>query len=206
MMRLVLNDAEQSLESVPAHWGELLKGLEQTANGRGEVVTAVRFDGVDEPTFREPAQTGRALDDVEVIELQTATPSDLLDEALAQGASAAGTLSTAAGQIGSAFRLADLGEAHLRMAELVDGIRSVIWILGTAATVSGISLDEMKCNGQPVSGQLTELTARLVSMVEAQQSHDWLTVADILEYDLQPSLQAWQPIFQALRPTTPKAS
>jgi hypothetical protein len=206
MTRLVLNDVEQSVESVSADWGELLKGLEESANGRGEVVTAVRFDGVDAPTFREPAQTCRALRDVGLIELDTATPSDLLDEALAQGAVAAGTLGAAAGQIGAAFRCTDLREANQRMAELVDGVRSLIWILGTAATVRGISLDEMQCNGHAVSAQLAELTARLVSIVDAQQSQDWLTVADILEYDFQPALQAWQPVFEALRPAISKAS
>lgn len=199
MTRLVLNDAEQSVENVPIYWGELLKGLDEHANQRGEVVTAVRFDGVDEPTFRQPALVGRPLRDVRTIELETATPSDLLDDALVEGAAAAGTLAAAAGDIGSAFRGTDVSEANQRIVELGEGIRSLIWILGTAATARGVSLDEMECNGRTLSTQLTELTAQLLSIVEAQRSEDWLTVADILEYDFRPALHAWQPVFDALR-------
>jgi hypothetical protein len=199
MTRLVLNDAEQSVENVPLYWGELLKGLDEHANERGEVVTAVRFDGVDEPTFRQPALVGRPLGEVRTIELETATPADLLDDALVQGAAAAGTLAAAAGDIGSAFRGTDLGEANQRIVELAEGIRSLIWILGTAATARAVSLDDMECNGRALSTQLAQLTVQLASIVEAQRSEDWLTVADILEYDFQPALQAWQPVFDALR-------
>src|SRR5258705_3010483 len=112
MTRLVLNDAQQSVENVPVYWGELLKGLDEHANERGEVVTAVRFDGVDEPTFRQPALVGRPLREVRTIELETATSSDLLDDALVQGAAAARTLAALAREIGSAFRGTDRSQAN----------------------------------------------------------------------------------------------
>jgi hypothetical protein len=206
MIRLMLNDSELPMAIVPARWGELLTGLEKSANERGEVVTAVRFDGVDEPTFGEPAAFDRALDDVQLIELETATPSDLLDDALAQGALASEALAAAAGQIGTAFRGADITGANLRMAEFGNGIRSIVWILTTAAAARHLSLDLMVSNGRSLSDQLVELTDQLASIVEAQQAEDWLTVADILEYDFKPSLLAWQLVFEGLRSPVPTHS
>jgi hypothetical protein len=206
MTRLILNDSELPMAIVPACWGELLTGLEQSANQRGEVVTAVRFDGVDEPTFGQPAQSARALNDVALIELETATPADLLDDALEQGALAAEALSTAAGEIGTAFRGTDVAGANLRMSEFANGILSIVWILNTAAAARGVSLALMESNGRAMSAQLSELTGQLIAIVEAQQAEDWLTVADILEYDFKPALRAWQPVFEGLRPAIPTRS
>lgn len=206
MTRLMLNDSELPMASVPACWGELLTGLEESANQRGEVVTAVRFDGVDEPTFGQSAQSTRTLNDVALIELETATPADLLDDALAQGALAAEALSTAAGEIGTAFRGPDVTGANLRMAEFANGIQSIVWILNTAAAARGVSLALMESNGRAMSVQLAELTGQLIAIVEAQQAQDWLTVADILEYDFKPALQAWRPVFEGLRPAIPTRS
>ncbi len=205
MLRLVLNDEEHLVENMPECWGELLDGLEQDAGGRGEVVTAVRFDGVDEPTFRDEARTTRGLTDVDLIEVETQTRGDLIDEALAQGAVAIDSLAAAVGQTGEAFRGADLVGANQRLAELGMAIRSLISILSTGAGALGVSLDRMDWNGRPVSVQLGELIGQLESIIDAQQAHDWLTVADILEYDFQPALATWRPVFDALRAAIPAA-
>jgi hypothetical protein len=205
MLRLVLNDEEQSLENMPENWGELLEGLDQRAGERGEVVTAVRFDGVEEPTFRQPARTGLVLRNVELVEVETAAPGDLIDEALARASLAVATLATAASQTGESFRGPDLAGANQQLAELGEGVRSLMAILDAGATALGVSLDRLQWNGRPVSSQLGELTGQLESIIDAQQAHDWLTVADILEYDFQPALTTWRPVFDALRTAIPAA-
>jgi len=205
MPRLFLNDEDHQLEKMPESWGELLEGLEQDADGRGEVVTAVRFDGVDEPTFRNGANVARDLHDVELIEVETSTPGDLIDEALAQGASAVESIVKATAQTGEAFRGADLAGANQRLAELGEAVRSLISILSTGAVALGVNLDRMEWNGRAVSSQLSELVGQLESIIDAQQAHDWLTVADILEYDFQPALSTWRPVFDALRASIPAA-
>lgn len=188
---------------MPQFWGDLLAGLEHDAATRGEVVTAVRFDGVDEPTFREPVQIARDVRGFEVIEIRTENPRALLDDVLGHGASAATALAAAAGRTGEAFRGSDLAQANQGLSELGDGIRTLTDILATSAGVLGVPLHQMEWNGRVVSDRLSELVGQLESVVEAQQAQDWLTVADILEYDFQPALAAWRPVFESLR--TPAA-
>lgn len=203
MPRLVLNNTQQPLENMPESWGELLNGLEEEAGRRGEVVAAVRIDGVEEPTFRQLTLAGRGLCDLALIEVETAKPGDLIDDALAQGAMAADTFAVAVSQACQAFRGADLAGANQRLAGLGDGIRSLMSILSTGAVALGVSLDRMDWNGRAVSAQLNELVSQLEAIVEAQQTDDWLTVADILEYDIQPALSTWGPVFDALRSASP---
>lgn len=200
-MRLILNNTEQPAMNVPANWGDLLQRLDGDANQRGEVVTAVRFDGVDEPTFRDPRQIAREVHELELIELETATPAGLLDEALMQAALAAGALAAAAGQIGWALRRGERSVANTQLTQLGEGIRSLTWLVGTTATVRGVNFNQMLCDGSVMSVLLADLARQLSSIVEAQQAQDFLTVADLLEYDLQPALYSWQVLFEALRHT-----
>ena len=199
MPRLLLNDVEQSFENMPESWGELLEALEHRVAPQGEVVTAVRFDGVDEPTFREEAQVRLELRDLASVEVETTTRRALIDDALAQGSSAADALAAAAGQTSDTFRGGDLAGANQHLSDLGQGIQTLLTVLGTASSSIGVSLDSMEWNGLPVSAQLTRMVGQLDSMIQAQQSHDWLTLADILEYDVQPSLTSCRHVFDTLR-------
>ncbi len=199
MPRLMLNDVEQSCENLPEYWGALLEGLDQQAAGQGTVVTAVRFDGVDEPTFREAAHTRVGLRDLASIEVETATRRSLIDEALTQGLSAADALAAAAGQTSDTFRGGNLAGANQHLSDLGEGIQTLLTVLGTTSAALGVSLDRMEWSGQPVSARLTQMVGQLESMIQAQQSHDWMTLADILEYDVQPSLADCRQVFGALQ-------
>jgi hypothetical protein len=46
---------------------------------------------------------------------------------------------------------------------------------------------------------LRALDAQLAPLLEAQRGGDWITVADILEYDLAPLMPRFDAIFDALR-------
>ncbi|HEY7791065.1 MAG TPA: hypothetical protein VIC33_11160 [Vicinamibacterales bacterium] len=199
MPHVVVNEGEQTLEKLPETWGKLLAGVDRDAAARGEVVTAVRFDGVDEPTFRQPAHAALPLTGFERIEIETTPPSELIDEALAQGALSLAALSAAAAQTGDAFRGVDLAGANQGLMELAEGVRSMVAILATGAQALGVDLQQMTRDGRSVAAQITELSGQLESIIDAQQAHDWLTVADILEYDLEPALKRWRPIFDTLR-------
>jgi len=206
MPRLIVNSEEQMPAEWPESWGPLLSRLEQEAVSRGEVVTEVRFDGVDEPTFWQPAQVDRPLLDVALVEVMTAPQGGLLDDALVQGAVAAGILAAAAIETGEAFRGTNPATANQQLADLCDGVRSLIALSSAAATAVGVRLDEQDWNGRSGSKQMADLGRQLESIIEAQQSQDWLTVADILEYDFHPALNAWRPVFETLRTAASPAS
>lgn len=199
MPHVVVNAGEQTVEDLPETWGKLLAGLDRDAAARGEVVTAVRFDGVDEPTFRQPVHATLPLSGFERIEIDTTTPDDLIDEALAEGEVALAALAGAASRTGAAFRSVDLVGANQNLMDLGEGVRSLVGILATSAQALGIDLQQMTTNGRAVAVQIDELSAQLESIIDAQKAHDWLTVADILEYDLEPAIRGWRPVFEMLR-------
>ena len=49
--------------------------------------------------------------------------------------------------------------------------------------------------------QIGTLAGVLDTLISAQASEDWVTVADILEYDLEPAIRRWAALLEEL--TTP---
>ena len=80
MLQINVNGASREGQSRPENWGELLGLLEQGDGLSRQIVTAVRFGGVAVPTFREPSELARELQDVDRIDVETATLDELLHE------------------------------------------------------------------------------------------------------------------------------
>ena len=62
----------------------------------------------------------------------------------------------------------------------------------------GIELQTLALDGRPVMALLENLATPLVALSEAQINEDWITVADVLEFDLEPALSRCEPLFEAL--------
>jgi hypothetical protein len=198
-VRLIINNRDETPDNLPENWGDLLRRLEQDAAARGELVSAVRFDGVDDPSFPDPSRSGRRLADVAAIEVETHTPQALVQGALTEGEASAHTLAGAALAAATAFRGGDASTGNARLADFGEGVRFLIAILDTVVNAMGITLDGLESEGRPVAAHLAELVKQLESMIAAQQARDWATVADMLEYELHPSLGAVRAVFSTLK-------
>ena len=73
MPRLQINGEPIGLEPRPLRWDELLQTIDETSQARGHIVTAVRFNGVEESTFRRPDLCNRLVSDTDAIEVTTAS-------------------------------------------------------------------------------------------------------------------------------------
>src|SRR5262245_33460536 len=80
VLQINVNGASREGQSRPENWGELLDLLERGDGLSRQIVTAVRFGGVAVPTFREPSELARELQDVDRIDVETATIDELLHE------------------------------------------------------------------------------------------------------------------------------
>jgi hypothetical protein len=203
MLRLITNGIEESVENTPKSWLELLTRLDLAAVQQGHMVTAVRFDGVDEPTFRTPEVGAKRLRAVRQIEVETANPAVVIDESLAQGAAAIRVLESAAERLSARLRTGRAEPVLREFDEFVDATRSVATILITAAVGFGVELTEIPWADRHAAVQLDELTALLISLVDARQARDWAVAADILEYDVHPMLSTCVDVFDDLRASHP---
>ena len=122
-----------------------------------------------------------------------AVVTQFLDEA----ATAVGTLAREAAAVAGLFRSFDLKSGNERLAVLPAELRNFIVMVNVVDRQLGIDPGQLTVDGIAPEEQLTRLGGWLESLVEAQRNADALTVADILEYDLEPFLSAWSAILAA---------
>jgi hypothetical protein len=94
------------------------------------------------------------------------------------------------------FRQHDIGRANYLLAQLAQNLQALIVLVqelrGPITSVgSAVNL--------PSDQEAEKLVSMLEMLVTAQSSQDWLTVADVLEYDMDPELRTWLERFESVR-------
>jgi hypothetical protein len=178
-------------------WGPLLAAIDETLGGQ-RIVTDVRFDGIDEPAFRDPLILDRPLAGIAVIEVETGTPAMLVERILGEAASSLEGLCLGAAHVGELARGHDAQQAARGMVELAEGVSALVGIVGAAALALQVDLDELRCEDRPAFVLVAELTRLIEQLIAAQAGGDWITIADVLQYDVEPTLREWRPLFASL--------
>lgn len=199
MQRIVVNGVEELTVGALDHWGQLLDHLDRHAAEHGNVLTAVRFDGVDQPSFRDSDSAVRPLAAFTLIEAESMSPTALLENSIDEAVTAARALASGAERVGDAFRGFDVSRANDDLQELAQGVGTLVALAEALSQAVGVSLDAVACDGKSASGMVDALTSQIDELIKARESGDWITVADTIEYDLAPSLHRWPAVFETLR-------
>jgi hypothetical protein len=191
MPEIYLNDVPQQFEAPFKTWGDLLNTLDTRASDEGVILSAARFDGVDEPSFREPAVTGRQLGDVRRVDVRTAAPASFLRDCLLETIPPLHETARRASSLSAVYRGHDIAPGHEGLKMLAADLVSTVELAGMLAGPLALDLTAVSIDGVTAAQHLQELEATVGALVEAQERQDWVTVADILEYDLEPSIRRW---------------
>ena len=194
MPRIVVNGKDQPSDSGLRTWGDVLDRVERALSPTGEVVTEARLDGVDQPTFREPSVMQMSLDDIDLVEVESARPAVLAARSLGEAVVALETLQRASGEIAQGFRGHDLESANRGLAELADGLRMLAALIGAVSLGLRFDLQALGDETDPVNTTIADLSSHVDALIAAQRNADWVAVADILQYDVEPALSKWRPV------------
>lgn len=198
MYRLVLNGAERAGEEACQTWGQLLERLDAECAAHGWLVAGVRLDGVDVPAFREPAALGRALAEVAGVEVEAFSPRDLVASGIEDATRAALELAGEAESIGASFRGYEVANANDRLSALAGGLGTFVSLADALSQATGVGLEQVAVDGGSAAQVVGELLGHIEGLLEAQRAGDWITVADILEYDVAPALHRFPGLFGVL--------
>lgn len=199
MPRILLDGSELDVEGAVATWGGVLDDVDKRLAEAGRIVTDVRFDGLDEPAFREPGTLARPLSDLVMLEVLSGTPSGLMDRCLEEAIAAISPLCAAAMAAGEGFRAHRIRPANKELSELADGLGSLIGIVGAAGLAFQVDLRHLRCGDQVAASLVSELGLFLEALVTAQENGDWISAADILQLDVEPCLKRLAPMLESLR-------
>jgi hypothetical protein len=187
VLQINVNGLARLDASAPENWGQLLNLLESGDGQTRQIVTAVRFGGVAVPTFREPQALNRELQTLGPIDVETATVDELLHESAHAAYDSIGPLRRASLRTASRLRAGDEMAATRDLPELTSSIQ-------TLTTVTAV-LSRARACGEPHRTDFDALVVRFCRIVDAitndRAQHAWPSVADTLERELAPTLEAW---------------
>jgi hypothetical protein len=194
MTKILLDGVERHGDQASPQWATLLESVDRDLEAKGRIVVAVTVDGVDVPAFRD-ATMGTQLVAAKIVALRSGTESDLMTQCIQDAGEGVEALRTAAAAVGAAFRRHDLGVAHDGLRQVAGGLSTLIAVLQAVALAGRVDIQQG--TGQAVT-LLNELSSNVEAVIAAQGNQDWLTVADVLEYDIEPALQRWHGLFSAI--------
>jgi hypothetical protein len=198
MVDCVVNGERKSFDSGLKTWGNLLDELDVDTAADRRAVTAVRFKGVDQPSFRRADLLARPLGTLGKIEIETDDRTQLLRATLGQAGNSLPVLAASACRTARSFRGEDIVAAHEQLTSLVEAVRTLTILTVASATASGTELEDLACGIGSGADVLGGVGVALDSMSQWQSGRDWPAVADALENDLAPALLQWGVVFDAM--------
>lgn len=200
MMKLVMDGAPRGADGVWTCWSDVIEAIDRELAPYGRIVTSVRIDGAEHAAFRSPVLLGRVLETIGVVEVSTGTKADLVGGCLTDAADAIEALRAAAANVGAAFRRHDLQPANVGLQQLAGGISTLIALLQAVAVALDVDLNARRANDKAPAELVAELGGYIEALIAAQSNQDWLTVADVVEYDVEPALKRWHALFASFAP------
>lgn len=198
MFECVVNGEPKSVDSGLKTWGNLLDELDIDASADRLAVTEVRFDGVDQPSFRRSDLLAMPLDAVSTVEIEMVDRTQLLRATLGQAGHSLPVLAATACRAAGAFRRHDLVSGNEQLTSLVEAVRTLTILTVATATASGTELEDLPCGVGSGADVLGGVGVVLDTMSQRQSGRDWPAVADALENDLAPAILQWGVVFDAM--------
>jgi hypothetical protein len=198
MFECLVNDEPRSLVSGLKTWGEVVSALQPDLARRHHTMTAVRFDGVDQPSFGSPEFESTPLGNLAQIEIETRDRRRVLRSTLGTAGESLPQLAAAACRTATAFRGADLTDAHRQLAALIECVRTLTLLTIASAAAGGTTLESLSCGSHSGAYFLGRVAVALDTVAQGQESRDWAALADALENDLAPGLLQWGVVFEAM--------
>jgi hypothetical protein len=204
MPNVFLNGSPYALDPAHATWNDLLNGLDRRLETDGLAVAAVRFDGIDEPAFRDPASLARALTPSLIVEIEAESQSALILRCLDEASASIPEIARAAIELAGNYRLVDVTDANAQLGIFAEALSNLMALVGAAGQVLRVDLltAPSREGGLPASAVIPQLDAALKAVVEAHAGQDWITLADSLEYDVAPLVTQLHAIVDHLASTT----
>ncbi len=190
MLQINVNGASRQGRSRPENWGELLELLEQGDGLSRQIVTAVRFGGVAVPTFREPSELARELQDLDRIDVETSSLDELLHESAQAAYDSIAPLRKAVVRIAGRLRAGHSRTAVRDLPALTTSLQTLTNVTAMLAAAP----EHVGAHRRDFDGLVARLCGIVDAIIERQARQEWSGVADVLDGDLAPTLSAWSSV------------
>jgi hypothetical protein len=116
---------------------------------------------------------------------------DVVSEFYVEASQAMVKMADEAARLADCFRGRGLQQGHDGLVALTTELRQFPVLVSVLVGPLGIDPQRLRVGELGVEQQLDRFGGWIESLIRAHEQSDWLTVADVLELDLEPLLRAW---------------
>lgn len=102
-------------------------------------------------------------------------------------------------QVAELFRVADEREANQQYLRVLESVQLFLQTLDMARQALELDFDRVSWHGMSAEQRLHKLSGLVQDLLAAQESQDWVLLADVLQYDLVEEIKGWRDHLPALR-------
>jgi hypothetical protein len=185
-MDLILNGEARHIDASDcANLAELIARAEILDVNAGEcVVTDVEIDGEPLPPDELASLEARSIANVRQVSVVRRPRREVASSVLEQGADYCLRIVSAIAQSVDDYRANRSRQANGLLADILD---SISVLTGITYSISGVLVEEASTLAE-LQG---EIQPWLEQMLEAQSGNDPILIADLLEYEITPRIEAW---------------
>ncbi len=191
---ILLNNRKIDLDlSDVKNLSDLLKTISEKHLSSDEVITNVLLnnDPLDDESFL--LYKDKILSEINSLALTTSTdPTERASSLLREVANYMDNLSTGLRDVADVLRMGEIEKANSLLLQGIDGISSFMDLVGAIKTLAKSDLSDLILEDGSLGDLEGQLFKTLNDLKEGQESKDWVTVADLLEYELSPIMERWR--------------
>lgn len=185
-------------------FGELMANVARRAEKDGARIIKVKLNGEDITGKDHSLLNPLPLIEVQDLEIQTGDPKVLARSSLYSLADFLEQLLKELQNTAELFRLGNQERSNQSFLRCLDGLQVFMHSLEHCRRLLGLSFELLFVPNSQGRNEITVAENRrrlfevLDSMIEAQTNQDWILLADLLEYELIPTLEDWRYIVPAI--------
>ena len=192
-MDVKINDRQINVTVEISTWGDLLDWIETDYLKAGQCITHVYLAENESLNYRDTLVCGKEIAEVTPVAIKSGDFDSVVSESMRDLDHEVKASLESVSQIIRLLEDRKEEEAYRRLAQLLDSVRIFFTIfsedLGWVEEHNGISRKEGSA----------ALERALTNLVNAQENHYWVSICDVLEYEIVPILESWQKLVEGTR-------
>jgi hypothetical protein len=193
-MDVIINENQINIPVEISTWGDLLDWVETEHLKAGQCITHVYLGGNETLNYRDVLVCGREIRDVGPVAIQSGDFDRVIRESMAELDEELTSSLDSTREIIRLLENRKEEEAHHKLAQLLDSIRIFFTIFSedlgwTEAPDADISRKETSA----------ALERALTELIKAQENRYWVSICDVLEYEIVPILESWRRLVEGTR-------
>lgn len=193
-MDVKINDSQINVTVEISTWGDLLDWIETDYLKAGQCITHVYLAENESLNYRDTLVCGKEIAEVTPVAIKSGDFDSVVRESMRDLDHEVKASLESVSQIIRLLENRREEEAYRRLAHLLDSVRIFF-------TIFSEDLGWIEPHNTEISRKESSaaLERALTQLVNAQENHYWVSICDVLEYEIVPILESWQKLVEGTR-------